>query len=333
MSSGAHFGEGKIQELLTRPRPAGRPGLLIPAAVQWRLASRATEASWADLILSAPEFTDAVKLSVARRAGTRSRVNWLARDPGIRDGDYLLETLDLALAGQLWAAVDLLGNRPSLAATVLDLELTPLYPAAARHTNSLECHARLVERVRPSMEWRLPIWIFDRRSDVPWLLRNRARLERSDDARPSERSRLDQVTRAWDAVTFAESGFNDVDLDCLPPQIGTTRRAAASVLNTSAPIHRHTWGRAAKVARASVVAAHIEVLSKLCSKPEPVPTDVLAAIEAAPLAAALAGETAGRLGLHPSHPPAPHSKRPHVVNPAERHEPRQRPLIVRHWWG
>jgi hypothetical protein len=333
MSNGAHIGEGKIQELLTRPRPAGRPGLLIPIAVQWRLASQATDPSSADLILAAPEFTDAVKLSVVRRAGTRSAINWLARDPAIRDGDYLLETLNLALAGQLWAAVDLLGNRPSLAETVLDLELVPLYPAAARHTSSLECHARFVAQVNPSAEWRLPISVFDRRTDVPWLLRNRARLERGDDVRRQDRDRIDQLTRSWDALTFAESGVDDVDLDCLPPQIGATRRAAAAVLTTTATIHRRTWTQAAKVAKASVVAAHMEALSKTCTKPEPVPADVVAAIEATPLAGAVAGEAVGRPGLRPSNSPAPHAHRPQVVNPAERPAPRQRPLIVRHWWG
>jgi hypothetical protein len=330
---GDHRDEHGLLAILAKPRPEGRPGLLIPTALQWRLAAQAAQPATADLILAAPEFTDAVKLSVVRRAGSRAAISWLSRDPAIRDGDYLLETLNLAQAGQLWAAVDVLGNRPSLAETVLDLELAPLYPAAARHTGSLECHARFVDQVNPSPEWRLAISIFGRRTDVPWLLRNRARLERGNGTPRHDRDRLDRITRWWDTVTFAESGHHDVEPDSLPPQIVATRRAAASVLTTSVPIGRHTWNQAARVARAGIVAAHMELLSKACTKPEPVPAEVVAAIDAAPLAAAVAGESVGRPGLRPSTPPAPHAKRPQVVNPAERPPPRQRPLIVRHWWG
>jgi hypothetical protein len=336
-------------ELLMNRRPrAGQPRLLIPLTLQWQLAATAREPSDADRILAAPEFVDSVKLSVIRTASTQSRIRWLATDPDIRDGDFLLELLELGKCGGRLATVNLLGNRPALSQVVLDLELHPLYPAAARHTVALDQHSRAVDKILSSPQNGFAASVFRARSDVHWLLRNRMTLPRHARQGDLGGEHLQPLTRSWDAITFSEAGDATVDLDALTPAAAGTRRGAASILAAPHKPAPPVMAEASRVARAAIVAAHVRTLSGMCTSVESVPSEVIEAIESTPLSAGVAGPTVGYPGLRRSMPPSGTSRRAagpsdHIHEPgtpvAAQHEATdpgeptedRRPMIVRHW--
>lgn len=329
---GARFDRDAVEELLRRPNPGGRPSLLVPVGVQWQLAAHVTDTALADRVLGAPEFVDAVKLSVCRQAAPAARIKWLSRDPAISDGEFLLEALVLAQAGQMWATIDLLGNRPALSEAILDLELIPLFSAAARHSPTLEAQARFVEHVNPGTEWALPLALFLERTDVNWLLRNRARAEQRTARRRHDGDRVTATSRWWDSVTFAEAGLDTVTLDGLPGHVSGTRRAAAAVISSGIPVEPPVRAQATRVARANIVAAHVLTMSGVAETVGPVPSELIELIEATPLADGVSGASVGVPGMRPSVPPAPATARPDAIDPVER-RPQRRPMIVRNWWG
>jgi hypothetical protein len=168
--------------------------VVIPHHVQWRTVEYATQ-RWAaaSTILERPEFGPKVKFAVRDRASVEARTAWLATDPPISDGDYLLEALRIAQhprGGS--AAIHLLGKRPSLVRTVFEYQLEPLYPAAARHTASLDEHVLLVEALGRMDEGPVRNWaadVFDGRTDGSWIFRQRIRKSIRRTASPGHRVR------------------------------------------------------------------------------------------------------------------------------------------------
>jgi len=279
--------------------------MVIPSHTQWRVVDFATERWAATTILDRPEFGAKVKFAVRERASLEARTAWLATDPPISDGDYLLETLAIAQHPRGGSApIHVLGNRPSLVVPILEFELHPLYPAAARHTRSLEEHALLLELLcQLDDDSHLRTWatdMFRSRTDVSWLLRNRARAMVSSESN-SSRPDIDTIAAAWDAIGFTEAGGPSAALAMVPVDVGKTRRAAAVVLAAEHLLPEAVVETARSTAR-RIIAAKLTADA----------TSQAAEIATYPLDGVLEGERAPAAQTTPSIPP---QRRPQPVEP------------------
>jgi hypothetical protein len=305
---------------LARERRQTIPSIVIPPHVQWRIVDYATERWAASTILERPEFGAKVKFSVRERAGLEARTAWMATDPPITDGDFLLETLRIAQHPRSGSApIHLLGNRPSLVVAVIEHDLVPLLPAAARHTRSLEQHARLIEALMTTDELRVRDWaldLFADRTDVSWVLRRRAEraLRRIDGSR---RPDIGAITSAWDALGFVEAGSDSTALAELSPDVVRTRRAAAQVLAAGARLPDSTLATARSTAQRIVAARLCQAAADRVTELGPVPTELLKSITTHPLGLALVGERSPASTCRPSVPPPSRAQEEQAEAPTE----------------
>lgn len=300
-----------LDRLARNPRPA-TPSMLIPAHIQWRMVDFAVETWAASTVLNRPEFGPKVKFSVRQHASLEARAAWLATDPNLSDGDYLLESLAIAQHPRGGSTpIHALGNRPSLVVPILELGLTPLYPAAARHTRTLQEHAALIDALAhvdpddPAGRWAADV--FASRTDVPWPMRNRAKAE-SSFAGAGSRSDIEAIAMAWDAIAFTEAGAPISLLSDLPTAPGSTRRAAALVMmgETSLP---DSVVAAARSTGQRIVAAQLTAAAAVhATQVEPAPRELIATIGGVPLNQALTGERAPAPHQTPSTTPVPRSR-------------------------
>jgi hypothetical protein len=310
----------EVLDFLKFARATSGPQLVLPTSWQWRVASHVRSHEQAELVMARPEFIDAMKWTVRGLASWGATATWLATDPRLSDGKFLLGALDLAMSPRGWLAVHVLGNRPGLARAVLDLGLEPLYPAAARHTATMQEHVALMDGLAQCADSDIvasSLAVFAERADVSWLLRQRAvvdtagRWGRDGVKRVAAAAPAQSVRIAWDAVTFAEAG-EAAALANVTGRVAHTRRGASAVLASRDSVGQERFREmvpgsvipaAVEVARSAVGAMFVEQAARLGGELDVFPPDVTSMIAEFPLSNAVAGPTVGGPTTRRSLPP------------------------------
>lgn len=317
------FGEAAILARLAAERQTAYPILVLPPSVQWRLVDVTHEHWAAEVILKRPEFGTKVKLTVAPRANLQTRIEWLSTDPELSPGDYLLEMLRIAQHPRAgWGPVHLLGNRPSLVPQILELGLSPLLPAVARHTRDLGEHVALLDALADCGEQAIrerSLELFDGRTDVPWPLRLRAMrdLALADSQRPS--GIAEDVSTSWNAIVFAEANEPHVEMEHVTTAVSRTRRGGSQVLSWPGPLPRSIRRAAESTARRRIATEYAAQLSTSMEDVSEIPLGLSSVIAHHDLSTALTGEQPQPASARPSMRPAPtkHEPKRHAPPPPQ----------------